>query len=126
MKIQEMNRMRKNPVRYRLVHILFGIASCGCTFCAQIVDDPGFEATAVPYDTAQYDPLGASWTFSPRSGLVHTSPGDSTPIFEGLIAPEGVQVAFLQFVFQTAGEFSQVITLPSDGLYELSYLVAGR
>ncbi|HOC00357.1 MAG TPA: DUF4082 domain-containing protein, partial [Verrucomicrobiota bacterium] len=85
----------------------------------------GFEMPDIPYDAHAYNPEGSAWRFNRWSGIVHPSPGDSTPVFDAPAASEGEQAAFLQCEAEV-GEIAQDIVLPATGLYELSYLVAGR
>ncbi len=90
-----------------------------------VVGDAGFEVPEIGYDRHAYDPQGSAWKFNSRSGIVHPSPADGTPIFDAPAAAEGEQVAFLQYA-TSAGEISQSIILPAEGPYRLSFRIAGR
>jgi len=89
---------------------------------AQIVANGTFETPDIASNTFQYDPTGATWSFTGSSGIID-APGGA---FFGQPAPDGSQYAFLQFDPTTPGIFSQTITLSLAGTYQLSYMVAGR
>lgn len=96
-----------------------------------IIQNGSFETPDIPLDRAVYGPQDSAWTFNARAGIVETTVVDSTPVFEppGL-APDGTQVAFLQYEDTSdgsiVGQFSQSIQLPASGRYDLSYVVGGR
>jgi hypothetical protein len=97
------------------------------TASAQIVADGTFESPVVPTGQYLYSPTNALWTFGGSSGIL--SPPGQGPAgnFAAPAAPSGAQMAFLQRTSSPLPSFlEQSITLPAPGVYELSYLVAGR
>jgi hypothetical protein len=83
------------------------------------IDDPSFEQVQVGAGQYQYRPTGSSWTFVGNSGI-----SGNYSVFTGgnPLAPQGVQVAFLQ----TTGSFSQSVAGWAAGSYTLSFSAAQR
>lgn len=86
-------------MRLRLACIIFLVAA---SLTAATIVNPSFETPSVGAGSFQYNPLGATWTFSGASGI--SSNGSA---FGFLPAPNGTQEAFLQ---GSTGSFSQAIT----------------
>ena len=87
------------------------------------VGDAGFEQPNVgPVGAGgsyKYNPTGTPWTFVDNSGIAANGSGftSSNPV-----APEGVQVAFLQ----EKGSFSQTVNGWTAGTYQISFQAAQR
>lgn len=103
-----------------LTFVIIGIAAALPAQADNIIVVNGsFETPNIPDNSFQYNPTGATWTFAGNSGIID-APGSgfgTTPP-----APDGEQFAFLQ----GTSNFSQNITLPSAGLYTLTFFDAGR
>ena len=99
--------------------LLAGVCLCS----AQIVLNGDFETPPQPGSSAVYHPPAFGWSFTPSAGII------SYPGYYGLASfsapkpPSGDQLAFLQ---QIGAGISQVITLPVDGTYSISYQDASR
>lgn len=70
-----------------------------------------------------YAPVGASWTFGGGAGIAHTSSGFNVPA--QLETPSSAQVGFMQGNGSNAS-ISQSVTLPTAGVYEVSFFSAER
>jgi hypothetical protein len=84
--------------------------------------DGGFEAPAVgtgSFDSFQYDPMGAPWSYSGNAGVAGNGSGFTAG---NPNAAEGTQVAFLQMT----GSFTQVVAVLAAGSYQLSFDAAQR
>ena len=109
--------MRNRSPVFAIVIMLCAISAAR----AQIVANGSFETPVLSSNSFQYDPSGATWTFSGNSGIIN-APGGG---FSGPPAPDGSQYGFLQTNGVTDA-FSQQISLTLAGTYQLTYLVAGR
>lgn len=91
---------------------------------AQDVGNSGFEVPALGANAFLYNPAtgpGQPWNFQLDAGIARTDPN----FFEASGPTDG-QFAFLQGNNQTNGVISQTINFPSAGVFQLSYLEAGR
>lgn len=84
----------------------------------------GFETPALGAGNYQYSPPGASWTFTPVSGLGGSgiSGNGSAFTFQNPNAPAGAQVG----VIQGPVTLSQVLNFASSGIYYLEFSAAQR
>ncbi len=82
--------------------------------------DPGFETPSEGSGSSayKYDPTGSAWTFSGDAGLTGNS---SSFTADNPNAPQGSQVAFIQFT----GSISQSFTV-APGIYDVNLLAAQR
>ncbi len=84
--------------------------------------DPGFEAAQMPntgfYNYA-YDPTGTPWTFANTAGVSGNGSGFTA---SNPVAPQGVQVGFIQ----NQGSISQLFTAVPAGSYSISFQLAQR
>ena len=83
------------------------------------IGDAGFEQVQVGGDQFQYRPTGSPWTFAGNAGISGYYSGFTSG---NPLAPEGVQVAFLQ----NTGSFSQSVAGWAAGSYKLSFSAAQR
>ena len=82
------------------------------------VANNGFETSALSAGTYQYDPSGASWTFSVNSGIASNGSGFGNPS-----APQGGQVAFIQ----KTGSISQSISgFSASTSYVIGFMASQR
>jgi len=88
---------------------------------ASIVINGSFETPDI--GTFEYSPTGSGWTFSGAAGIIDAPSAFGAPD----PPPHGEQLAFLQVSIGTSvSSFSQSISVPSDGLYTLTFFDAGR
>ena len=74
---------------------------------APTIADPGFEAPSLGAGNFEPDPAGTPWTFSPATGNGGSGiSANGSPYTGNQMAPEGVQVAYLQ----DKGSISQQVT----------------
>jgi hypothetical protein len=86
------------------------------------VPNADFETTgSLGTGTYGYAPTGASWAFSPQSGIATNGSAFNNPN-----APDPTHVAFLQTNSAGAGNFSQTLPSLPAGLYQLRVQVAQR
>ena len=88
-----------------------------------VLSNGGFETPATT--TYLYSPAGGSWTFSAKSGSNGSGVARNASVFTASnpVAPEGVQVGFLQ----GTGSFSQIVNgLVPGATYNLLYSAAQR
>jgi CSLREA domain-containing protein len=88
------------------------------------IPNAGFETPVVGTNTYQFNPTGASWTFSPYvygSSGVGIAGNGSAFTTDNPNAPEGTQVAFIQ----DAGTISQSLSFVG-GTYTVSFFAARR
>lgn len=79
----------------------------------------GFETPSVSVSGFAYNPVTADWVYSGLSGIT----GNATAFTSGNpVAPQGVQVAFLQ----NGGSFSQVFTTALDSTMGFTFSAAQR
>lgn len=103
-------------------------ASLLCLFCAlgplraQIVTNGSFESPDIP-DASFNLPSGTlgGWTWAGNTGFNDPLSGYGSPE-----APDGQQFALLQTSGAFLTNFFQTITLPSTGIFTLSFFDAGR
>ena len=91
---------------------------------AQNVGNSGFEVPALGGNAFLYNPAtgaGQPWNFQLNAGIARSDPN----FFEASGPTDG-QFAFLQGNNETNGVISQTINFPTTGLFQLSYLEAGR
>jgi hypothetical protein len=91
---------------------------------AQNVGNSGFEVPALGGNAFLYNPAtgaGQPWNFQLNAGIARSDPN----FFEASGTTDG-QFAFLQGNNETNGIISQTINFPTAGLFQLSYLEAGR
>jgi alpha-L-rhamnosidase len=88
-----------------------------------IISNSGFETPAI--STYQYNPTGASWTFTALSGANGSgiSANDSVFTSANPSAPQGSQVAFLQ---GTATISELLIGLIAGAIYQITFAAAQR
>jgi subtilisin family serine protease len=86
---------------------------------APAVGDAGFEQVAVGDGAYQFDPTGSAWTFAGNAGV---SGNDSGFTAGNPAAPEGSQVAFLQY----NGSASQAVSGWAAGTYVVTFDAAQR
>lgn len=84
---------------------------------AVTIPNNGFETPALAANAFQYNPVGGSWTFTGGSGIARNGSG-----FNNAAATEGAQVGLVQ----NLNSITQSITVPTTGLYVLSFLSAAR
>ncbi len=90
---------------------------------ASLLSNGGFETPATT--TFIYNPTGGSWTFSAKSGSNGSGVARNASVFTASnpVAPEGLQVAFLQ----GTGSFSQTVNgLVPGATYNLLFSAAQR
>ena len=83
--------------------------------------DPGFEnpSLGTGQSAYQYDPTGSAWSFTGKAGLA----GNGSAFTSGNSnAPQGSQVAFLEF----NGSISQAVNFATTGSYVISFSAAQR
>jgi uncharacterized protein YabE (DUF348 family) len=85
---------------------------------ANWISDNSFEVPGLAANTYQYAPAGSPWQFSGTAGV---SSNGSSLTSGNPVAPDGVQVAFLQ----GSGSMSQSVNLGA-GTYNLSFQAAQR
>jgi hypothetical protein len=91
---------------------------------AQSVGNAGFEVPALSGNSFLYNPAtgaGQPWNFQLDAGIARSDPN----FFEATGTTDG-QFAFLQSNNETNGLISQTINFSTSGLFQLSYLEAGR
>lgn len=91
---------------------------------AQNVGNSGFEVPALGGNAFLYNPAtgaGQPWNFQLNAGIARSDPN----FFEASGPTDG-QFAFLQGNNETNGVISQTINFPTTGVFQLSYLEAGR
>lgn len=71
--------------------------------------------------TYSYNPAGSSWTFANNAGIQHNGSAYSGSV----VAPDGVQTAFVQSISSTLGTMSQSVNFPA-GTYRISFQAARR
>src|SRR5579883_1576381 len=77
---------------------------------ASTITNPSFETPVLGSGNFQYNPTGATWTFTGDSGIAANGSA-----FNFAPAPNGVQVAFLQVFGSTTSSFSETISSVSVG-----------
>src|ERR1035437_4001772 len=100
---------------------LLGTLAIACH--AQVVTNGDFESPQVPATLAIYFPTNATWTWNGQGGIISPPGYVNGASFQAPAAPSGSQLAFLQ---GSNSFMSQVIVLPSTGVYNITYQDAGR
>ena len=81
--------------------------------------DSGFESSGQGAGGFRYQPTGSAWNFGAGSGVAANYSAFTT---FNPVAPEGQQVAFLQWT----GAFSQVLPAWTSGAYQIGFQAAQR
>ncbi|MFZ0826717.1 MAG: PKD domain-containing protein, partial [Verrucomicrobiia bacterium] len=94
---------------------------------AQTIQNPGFETPVVGsvgnYNSYQYDPPGAGWTFIGNAGIAANGSGFA---FYNAGTSRGNQFVFLQNVAGVGGSMSQTLSNFASGTYSFTFVASQR
>lgn len=135
-KLQNLNRNMKTPIeilnalKNYVFLVLLAVASLAPPdgHC-QMLNNPDFSMPSLGGSFYQYQPVTNAtqrWTFSGGLSGVARDGGGADTSFAVADINYPSQYAFLQLVGKTAGIISQMTTFGSAGLFDISYLEAGR